>query len=138
MATANFETMENFPLYAYLNDFSLDWFELNELCSCITEQANVLNYDLTFFRVSLRDGYYSGIQFYVEDIHQLDRYGWEYWTNDDCNYELDMCRSKAMRKYQTEMNKVNRWLAKIAKEYDFEKLVVTARFSNGETMYKRA
>lgn len=137
MATGNFYTMENFPLYAYLED-DWDWFEEEEFCSFITEEVNELNCDLTFFKVSLKSGYYAGVQFYVDDLHNLDRYGWEYWSNDDCNYEFDMCRSKAIRKYQSEINKVNRWLAKTAKEYGFEKLVVSARFSNGEVMYNRA
>lgn len=62
--------------------------------------------------------------------HDLDEY-----DNYECHYYFDCCRSVAIRKFKREINKVNRILKKLAKDYGFVELAVTARFSNGETWY---
>ena len=78
---------------------------------------------------------YTGVQFYVEVEHDLTEDG---YTNDDCHYYFDCCRSVAYRKYKAEIRKINRKLAALGKEYGFQEYVCIARFSNGEAWYDLA
>lgn len=92
------------------------------------------NDSLTFHELTFKSGYYSGIQLYVEEKeenpHELD--------NDDCHYYYDMCRSKAIRKYDSEVRKINRWMDKIATQYGWKELNCVGIFSNGEAIYEFA
>ena len=88
---------------------------------------------LMFHELEITSGYYDGVQIYVaekENPYELD--------NEDCHYYFDMCRSKAIRKYDTEINKINRWFEKVASQHGWRELYVVARFSNGETWYNYA
>ena len=88
---------------------------------------------LTFHKLEFRDGYYSGIQIYVEEKenpYELD--------NEDCNYYFDMCRSKAIRKYDSEIKKINKWLDKTAVAYGWRQLLCLGIFGNGEAVYRYA
>lgn len=88
---------------------------------------------LVFHKLDFKSGYYTGMQIYVEETenpHELD--------NEDCNYYFDMCRSKAIRKYDAEIRKINRWLDKVAVEYGWRELYCVGIFSNGEAVYKYA
>jgi len=63
----------------------------------IEHNLNEFNDELSFFKVVLHSGYYRGVQTLVEcenDPHELD--------NSDCHYCWDMCRSKAIRKHESE------------------------------------
>lgn len=55
--------------------------------------------------------------------------------NEDCRYYFDMYRSVAIRRYNSEVNKVCRILRKLAKEYGFDELYLRARFGNGAALY---
>ncbi|NBH77061.1 hypothetical protein D3Z52_02450 [Clostridiaceae bacterium] len=92
-----------------------------------------INCDLMFHKITLRSGYYSGVQFYVEAEHDLDEYDYD---NDECHYYFDCCRSVAHRKYETEKRKINRKLAELGKRWGFQEVVCTARFSNGEAWFE--
>ena len=94
------------------------------------------NRGLLFHEVKLQSGYYSGVQFYVEINHDLTED--QDYSNDDCHYYFDCCRSVAYRKYASEVRKINRKLAEFAKAYGFQEYVCTARFSNGEAWYQLA
>lgn len=94
------------------------------------------NRGLLFHEVKLQSGYYSGVQFYVEINHDLTED--QDYSNDDCHYYFDCCRSVAYRKYASEVRKINRKLAEFAKAYGFQEYVCTARFSNGEAWYQPA
>lgn len=88
---------------------------------------------LTFNEVTFESGYYDGVQLFVkekENPHELD--------NDDCNYYFDMCRSKAIRKYDAEIRKINKWMDKVATEYGWRELHCLGIFSNGEAIYQYA
>lgn len=96
----------------------------------IAEDLNKFNESLTFFGVTLRSGYYRGIQTLVEcenDPHELD--------NEDCRYYWDMCRSKAIRKHEAEGRKVAKFL-KSLKNSGLKELACVAVFSNGEAIYE--
>lgn len=146
MSTANFKSMDNFPLYVFDMEFDEDentvaieaswddwrWFEGR----MIEREMDEFNESLKFHKVSLKSGYYAGVQFYVEDLENMDKYPEEY-TNGECQYLFGMCRSKTFRAYHSEQNKIRKWLKKIAKEYGFFELFVVGRFSNGETIYQK-
>lgn len=144
MSTANFKSMDNFPLYVFDMEFDEDentvaieaswddwrWFEGR----MIEREMDEFNESLKFHKVSLESGHYAGVQFYVEDMEKMDEYPDDY-TNSECRYLFDMCRSEAFRKYHSEQNKIRKWLKKKAKEYDFMELGILGRFSNGEVVY---
>lgn len=171
MATANFYTMNNFPLWARdfytetkicpeckvmqdkdndkcefcghdLSDIEsenlYDDYESDFICNEIEKKLEALNYDLIFHKIELKDGYYSGVQFYCEtkDFDE-DKNGELDIDNDDAHYYYDMCRSQARRKYKTEINKINKLLKKLGTEYGFDAYGISARFSNGETWYTK-
>lgn len=166
MSAANFCTMRDFPLFAkdYYEDTKrcpecgaimsedateCEFCECNELedyryfdeCAAYDDNEIIgaaldsFNYELMFHKVKLRSGYYTGVQFYVEVEHDLAE---EDYTNDDCHYYFDCCRSVAYRKYEAEIRKINRKLAALGKEYGFQEYVCIARFSNGEARYDLA
>lgn len=92
------------------------------------------NSSLTFHELTMKSGYYDGVQLYVEEKegspHELD--------NEDCKYYYDMCRSKAIRKYDAEVRKINRWMDEIATMYGWKELHCLGVFSNGEAIYEYA
>lgn len=97
------------------------------------ELMEEFNNCLMFHEVQFKSGYYDGIQLYVEEKenpHKLD--------NDDCRYYYDMCRSKAIRKYEAEIRKINRFMNKVATQYGWKELVCLGVFSNGEAIYQYA
>lgn len=92
------------------------------------------NDTLTFHELQFKSGYYAGVQIYVEEKdenpHELD--------NEDCKYYYDMCRSVAIRKYDAEIRKINKWMDKFATEYGWMELHCVGIFSNGEAIYEYA
>lgn len=127
MSCANFKSMDNFNLFVRDYDDE-EYFIIRD----IEETLEGLNDSLTFHKITLESGYYSGLQFYVEENenpNELD--------NEDCRYYFDMFRSVAIRRYNSEINKISHLLRRLASEYDFEEVVCTARFSNGEAEYTR-
>ena len=137
MATGNFVTMENFPLYVSNEKFNeANYAEQIFICNEIQDRFDDFNADLLFFEVSLKEGYFEGVQFYVKDKEDFGKNMSE-WNNKDCWYYFDMCRSVTIRKYNSEINKVNKFLKKIASEWNFVELCVVGRFSNGEVVYNR-
>lgn len=149
MGTCNFVTQSDFDLYIYDEDLdnTLDedeaWVQYDFSMSCVYEQskrlANNLSEQLMFYNIEIRSGYYTGFQTQlvatdwqaqVECFEQLD--------NEDCHYYFDMCRSKALRKYKAEVNKINRRiLPKFKKQLGFEQIKLIGVFSNGEAVYQR-
>ena len=100
------------------------------------------NDHLKFFEISVKSGYYDGLQLYVDLTQAADNAGFtdngpEYLENDDAHYYFDMCRSKCIRAYESEKRKVNKILAIIGGAYGLDKLGIFARFSNGETWYTK-
>ena len=133
MSTANFYSMENFPIVA--TRFNEYW-EYEDFEEEIQPIIDDLNEDLLFHTVSLKDGYYDGVQIYIEEKYEHEE-DFSDWTNDDFRYYFDNYRSKTVPKYMPEIRKINKWLDKIVKDFGMDKLGITAVFSNGETMYTR-
>ena len=120
------------------SEYYYDEFQAQYICDEINEKLKTVNNDLIFHKIELKSGYYSGVQFYCEtkDFDE-DANGELDLDNDDAHYYYDMYRSRARRKYKSEINKINKILKKLGEEYGFEAYGVSARFSNGETWYSK-
>lgn len=96
--------------------------------------------NLRFHDVTVVSGNYFGVQFYVEEkysaMFDLDKESRYCIDNDDAQYYFGMCRSKVIRAADSEKRKIAKWLENL-KSNGYEILAVTARFSNGETLYGR-
>ena len=119
------------------DEFSADDYRYNLLSSIDAENENLL-----FHSITIRGGYYDGLQLYVNLTSDADQAGFtengpEYVDNESARYYLDMFRSQAIRKYQAEQNKVRRILERIGRAHGMDKLAIYARFSNGETWYTK-
>ena len=96
--------------------------------------ADALNEKVSdFFEVTVESGYYSGVQFYVDDktwkIEEID--------NEDAHITYDCCRSEALRRYKVARNTILRGLKKAKEDFGLDEIAVVARFSNGETLYEK-
>lgn len=163
MATANFKTMADFPLIASDDirekicpecgcgcpddadkcehcgcdisevDSIVDDFLCDERTREMEKVAEELNEAQDFYTVSVESGYYSGVQFYVDENY------WkvEKWTNSDAQDEFGICRSEMLRRFKVAGNKIRRGLYKAAKDLGLDVLVCTARFSNGEAWFTK-
>lgn len=120
-----------------------DYFLADEFINSVQDQLDELNSELDFFKITLQDGYYSGLQFYVTLTKAADNAGFDedcgpkYCDNESCKYYFDACLSVTVRRFEREQRKVLRLLAKLADENGFEQYACTARFSNGECIYTK-
>lgn len=126
MATGNFVTTKLFPIVAMTSE---EWEETRFDFPWILDAVNE---NFLFFRARFQDGYYEGVQLIFGEL-----YNPEEMDNEETRYEFDLCRSRAIRKYHAEINKINRLIDKLCKETLWNKYGVTARFSNGETWYSK-
>lgn len=92
------------------------------------------NDSLIFHELTFKSGYYEGVQIFMEEKEEVPYY----LDNEDCHYYYDMCRSVAIKKYDAEINKINKWMKKIATQYGWKKLNCLGIFSNGEAVYEYA
>ena len=130
---------------ADLADIEPEFDELAEMFfyEDILADLEEINAGLLFHEISIESGYYDGLQLYVTLNHAADHAGFtdagpEYLDNESAHYYFDVCRSAAIRKYEAELRRVNKILAKIGGAYGMDKLAIYARFSNGETWYTKA
>lgn len=160
MGTANFKSMDDFPLIVADDKYIKICPECGcgqggtDKCECcgadvsavesvydegyaeyiqkeMQKVADELNDAQAFYTVSVESGYYAGLQFYVDEKY------WkiEEFTNEDAQDEFGMCRSAMLRKYKVAGNTIRRGLRKAKDDLGLMELGVTARFSNGETWY---
>ena len=92
---------------------------------------HTLKRELQFFEITLKDGYYCGLQFYVEETGNMRYIDVEDVDNEETRYYYDMCKSEFLRKYNSEIN----LLPKLAKFFSFEEYYCRGIFSNGEAVY---
>lgn len=130
MGTANFYSMEDLPLYVI--DPEDEW-EAEDIYNELAAEADRQNEELLFHKISIRSGYYTGMQLYVETVGDIP----EECDNRECRYNWNMFRSVAIRKYEAEQRKIRRWMKQTAQYYSMTCLEVSGRFSNGETLYRR-
>ena len=171
MGTCNFHSMKNFDLWAVddfyfkvcpecsfggqdgdeceycgadLSDVDPEFDDVAEMVfyEDILRDLEEINAGLLFHEITLKSGYYAGLQLFVELNNAADHAGFtedgpEYVDNESARYYFDLCRSHAIRKYEAEQRKINKILAKIGGAYGMDKLAIYARFSNGETWYTK-
>ena len=163
MSAPNFKTMKDFPLMVIATPYCKVCPECG--CTCGTEEdvcsecgadisaveavydewtdgdnarnmeaaAEKVNEGLDFLKVTVESGYYSGMQFFVDTIKDSP----EDLDNEDCQNQYGRCRSKAIRDYNAEVRKVNKWLSKQKEELGLTELICVGMFSNGEAVYSK-
>ena len=116
-----------------------NWEYNNIVCHFSRTVDNILHdfkRELQFFEVTLRDGYYCGLQFYIEETKDMACLDIENLYNEDTRYYFDMCKSEFLRKYKSEVNFINKkLLPKLAEYFGFEEYCCAGVFSNGEAIY---
>lgn len=109
---------------------------IDNFSETIDDILHTLKRELQFFEVTLKDGYYYGLQFYVEETGDMRYIDVEDVDNEETRYYYDMCKSEFLRKYNSEINFINKkLLPKLAKFFSFEEYYCGGVFSNGEALY---
>lgn len=169
MSAPNFHTMDCIDLYVmgdydicryYIGEEDEDGNEIKEysmsdidcawdlftqdLKDGIQYAIDNLNSKLKWFKVELKDGYYSGVQIYA-DTDWCDFYERSYfvkenyiWDDEACEEEFGLSREKTKEMIEAEIETINQWLENEATDYGFRKLVCDCVFSNGEAIYHYA
>ena len=158
MGTCNFITQSDFDMYVinfeplseeeqkqyeidnhceYDEELEAEWFfddEIRNFNWLLQHYLKENKRELKFCNIELRSGYYAGVQTYVSienDPREMD--------NEDCQYYFGLCRSKAIRKLESEIKFINtKLLPYIRNNSSFEKLYCIGVFSNGEAVYQYA
>ena len=109
---------------------------IDNFSETVNDILHTLKRELQFFEITLKDGYYCGLQFYVEETGNMRYICVEDVDNEDTRYYYDMCKSEFLRKYNSEINFINKkLLPKLAKFFGFEEYYCGGIFSNGEALY---
>ena len=120
------ESMYNWECSDIIDNFS----------ETVNDILHTFKRELQFFEITLKDGYYCGLQFYVEEIGNMRYIDVENVDNEETRYYYDMCKSEFLRKYNSEINFINKkLLPKLAKFFGFEEYYCGGIFSNGEAVY---
>lgn len=156
MSKPNFRIMREFPLYVLPDAVSPVCPECGEPmeedeCTCpacgydgapvlafdpweteyahgqIRAMLDDLNAALTFFQVSLINGYYTGTQLYVEEPESSP----VELENAVCRRIWDLCRSAAVRRRDSERRKICRWMEQAADAWNMAELICVECFSGG-------
>lgn len=134
------EEIENFMIATgemFDEDFDSELF-YHDIYREAKQLAARLTNELIFHEIGIGFGYYDGLQTFVktcdwnyyDDVEDMD--------NDACKYYFGMCRSKAIRKYKSEINKINKKLLPLfKKELCFNHIKCIGVFSNGEAIYEK-
>ena len=151
MATANYMTMESFPLFAreFTSEIKcckhcgLYQDSDNDVCEeCGGELEEEMFVDeievqetVSDIESRLDDNVNESLVFHKISVLPGHYYGVQFYVettddptemdNEDCRYYFDI----------SEVNKVCRILRKLAKEYGFDELYLRARFGNGAALY---
>lgn len=114
--------------------------ECDDIVNFFSETVDNILHDfkreLQFFEITLKDGYYGGLQFYIEETENMACLDIDNLNNEDTRYYFDMCKSEFLRKYNSEVNFINKkLLPKLAAYFGFEEYCCAGIFSNGEAIY---
>ena len=160
MATSNFKTQNNFPLFAsaIFDAYEYEDEETGEtlcsdfdyvLCDYCENKIEDFNRTLEFYKIELRSGYYSGVQIILDEqegAELSEYYTPEQWKYERAaekiyhgeNYDFRYCYSEQKRREVAEIKKIERFCRGYLKdEFGFEEYYISARFSNGETWYTK-
>lgn len=143
MSCPNFTTQEHFPLYLF-DDSGMDEYEAYDFYNMLQSDLEDVNSELSFFQITVRGGYYSGAQFYVELTDYAEEAGFDadgatQWAdNEQTRYYFGLYLSQAKRRFAAEQRKVCRLLDRLAGAWGFERYYCRAIFSSGEAVYEKA
>lgn len=169
MSTPNFKTQRDFDLYVtdtFLqypyeldenDDFVLDcngnpiinydtnpFFDYSYFEECKNYTDNNLNSKLAFFTISFENGYYSGIQTFIEpkypnDFNALDFLEYpQYYDNSQLFKDFGYNTHILKRKILAEIKLINtKLLPQLKQHYFFDKIKCVGIFSNGEAIYEK-
>lgn len=153
MAASNFLYQEDFDLWAA--DFSIPLYPINKETGEEDENAepveylfdhyeydraaakvDELNEKLKFYKLQLRDGYYSGTQICIDDSEAPDEWYFEHYSRYAfADYGVNSYILRRMLK--AERRRINTEILPLFEEYGFDKYGISAHFSNGETWYTK-
>jgi len=155
MSTSNFCTQRHFDLYAS----TMTYEEIDEDGNPTGEEEfddmlyddakyfidNTLNPQLKYFKITLASGYYTGVQTLIENNDDRAFFNPLWFLNHSAEYtgkeifeEFGINKYIFERSLNKEVDFINNKLLPQLKEYTFDRYVVTAHFSNGETWYSKA
>lgn len=168
MSTPNYKKQPEFDLYAtddafleypyklddnddnvldesgdYIIDYDAEPYFDHTLFQECKEYADKLNAHLDFFNIDFEDGYYAGVQTYINpqtsEFDALDFLQYpQYYDKSDLFAEFGVNSHILKLKILKEIKFINnKLLPELAKMYNFDKLHIVAQFSNGETMYEK-
>lgn len=139
MSTQNFYNDRFFDLYVW-NDEECEFHTESELDQAIQWAGEKLKRSPEFFEISILPGYYSGAQMKVDENYYCREYGNPIeQDNEGCKLQWDLCRSRAIRKFESEKNWINKKFLPLVADYlGMRKLYCRGVFSNGEAIYEYA
>ena len=139
MGTCNYITQSDFDLYIIEEVGNETYEELELIYNEAKWLATSLNNELTFYKIIITEGYYVGLQTFIQGTEwQIQTKYFEELSNEDCHYYFGMCRSKAIRKHKAEVNRINKKLLPLfKKKLGFDHIRCVGVFSNGEAIYER-
>ena len=152
MARPNFETQDHFDLYLSEMQYQLldedgnetEEYEFDDyLCEETLDYLKELNKNLNFFKITLINGNYVGVQTYIEEqykdyfsaIELIDNYDW--YNGKDFYQIFGKTKYIIKRQIEKEIREINQKLLPLLKMYTFDRYGITAQFSNGETFYEK-
>lgn len=168
MSTPNFKTQKDFDLYVTNNfvvypyaidpdtdDYLLDdngdyiidydatpYFDYSYFDEC-KKCTDKLNARLDFFNIDFEDGYYTGIQTYINpQTSEFDALDFldnpQYYYPKELFAEFGYNTYILKRKILAEIKHINNdLLPELAKMYNFDKICCVDIFSNGEAIYEK-
>ena len=139
MGTCNYTTQKDFDLYITEEVGNETYEELELIYNEAKWLATSLNNELTFYKIIITEGYYVGLQTFIQGTEwQIQTEYFEELSNEDCHYYFGICRSEAIRKHNAEVNRINKKLLPLfKKELGFDHIRCIGVFSNGEAIYER-
>lgn len=139
MGTCNYISQKDFDLYITEEVGNETYEELELIYNEAKWLATSLNNELTFYKIIITEGYYVGLQTFIQGTEwQIQTEHFEELNNEGCHYYFGMCRSEAIRKHNAEVNKINKKLLPLfEKELGFDHIKCVGVFSNGEAIYER-
>ena len=134
------EEIENFIIETgemFDEDFDCEMF-YHDMYRNAKQLAARLTNELIFHEINIGFGYYDGLQTFVKSGDWDCYHNIEDMDNDACKYYFGMCRSKAIRKHNAEVNRINKKLLPLfEKKLGFDHIRCIGVFSNGEAIYER-
>lgn len=166
MATSNFRTQDDFPLFAttIFDPYEYEDEDTGEtlysdgdawLFRYCQKQIDELNATLEFYELRLEDGHYSGVQTFLERrerggcaVPLSEDYTAKEWREMRAearkypgsyySWEFSRPYSEQVRAEQREREKIINFCKTVLnREFAFDEYAVSARFSNGETWYTK-